>query len=106
MSVEKPPKDPAAGQETADKVWRIDGMSPAAIEAARAAAPSGPLTNKEVAELQGLLQKLSLLKAKPDGMLGPATTAAVRDYQAMAGLRQTGVATRELLAELRDIAGR
>ena len=71
-----------------------------------AAAPSGPLTNKEVAELQTLLQKLSLLKTKPDGMLGPATSAAVRDYQAMAGLRQTGVATRELLSELRDVAGR
>lgn len=95
---------------------RLDAQPPAAsatptptptpTTAAPAAAPAGPLTNKEVAELQTLLQKLSLLKAKPDGMLGPATTAAVRDYQTMAGLRQTGVPTRELLSELRDVARR
>ncbi len=43
MSAENPPKSPVTGllpadQEPADKVWRIAGMSPAAIEAARAAA--------------------------------------------------------------------
>lgn len=38
MSAETPSESPVMGQEPADKAWRIAGMSPAAIEAARAAA--------------------------------------------------------------------
>lgn len=38
MSAENPPESPVTSQEPADKVWRVAGMSPAAIEAARTAA--------------------------------------------------------------------
>ena len=90
------------------------GAAPAAATAASppSAAPanaprpaSGALSRDNIAELQTLLRKLELLKGVADGMVGPGTRAAIRQYQAMAGLTQTGEPTRELLVELREVAG-
>ncbi|MFN4283147.1 MAG: peptidoglycan-binding protein [Alphaproteobacteria bacterium] len=66
--------------------------------------PASPaLTREDIVEVQTLLRKLELLKGAADGMIGPGTRAAIRQYQAMAGLAQTGEPSRELLTELREV---
>jgi TPR repeat protein len=74
----------------------------------RAATPPTPgsaaFGRSDIVELQTLLRKLELLKSNADGLLGPGTRAAIRQYQSMAGLTPTGEPSRELLLELRDVA--
>lgn len=63
-----------------------------------------PATPEEVAEIQRLLADRGYDPGPVDGMLGPRTTAAIRQYQEEAELQPTGKATRGLLARLKDTA--
>jgi len=63
------------------------------------------LDRSDIVELQTLLRNLKLLKSAADGLLGPNTRAAIRQYQSMAGLPATGEPSRELLQELREVSG-
>ncbi len=66
--------------------------------------PAASLGRQEIVEIQTLLRKLELLKSNADGMLGPGTRAAIRQYQALAGLPASGEPSRDLLEELREVA--
>ena len=64
---------------------------------------------EEVYELQELLFRLGWLFEEPDGIFGRNTESAVKQYQRYVGLPQSGVATDELLDQLRvdwDVAQR
>jgi TPR repeat protein/peptidoglycan hydrolase-like protein with peptidoglycan-binding domain len=50
---------------------------------------------------QGLAD-LQLLRDKPDGMLGPMTRNAIRDFQRAAGLRATGEPSKDVYVALRQ----
>jgi len=61
-----------------------------------------PTKRKEqIRAIQSLLGQLKLMRAAPTGEVGPITFAAIRDYQRMAGLPQTGEPTRELFESLK-----
>jgi peptidoglycan hydrolase-like protein with peptidoglycan-binding domain len=66
-------------------------------------APSagGYLTPGEVRELQQALRERAYYASGVDGIVGPATTAAIRHYQADAGLIVDGQPTLELLEHIR-----
>ena len=83
----------------------------AALAAALAAAPSaGSVTNTQIPGLQVALRANGLYAGPIDGVAGPATAAAVRAFQARAGLEVDGIAglrTRTALGKLgRPLYGR
>lgn len=103
-----------------DRMAALESRVSAALETAMSPSPSAPaparaasrtptvapsLTRKDILEIQTLLKKLALLPSPADGALGPATRAAIRQYQTMAGLPATGEPSLDLLKELREVAG-
>ena len=62
------------------------------------------LSAAEIGEIQVLLSRLDLDPGSEHGTLTPATAAAIRSYQEMAGLLADGEADRALLEELRSVA--
>ena len=81
---------PAAQQSTADSVV--------------AAWPGGSVD--QMRAIQQALYDLKLLRDKPDGNLGPATRAAIREFQKNSGLRPTGEPTRDLYLALNQALAR
>ncbi len=59
-------------------------------------------TRAETAEIQRLLVEQGYDPGPVDGLLGPRTTTAIGQYQRDKGLARTGMASRELLAHLRN----
>jgi peptidoglycan hydrolase-like protein with peptidoglycan-binding domain len=60
---------------------------------------------ERIRTVQQVLIDLRFLKGKADGIAGPATHAAIIDFQKSAGLRETGEPSREVyVAALRTIA--
>ncbi|MBS0523152.1 MAG: peptidoglycan-binding protein [Proteobacteria bacterium] len=71
-----------------------------------ASPPSPPLSApNDIRELQGRLQSLGFDPGPIDGANGPKTAAAVTRYQQAHGLQPTGIADRDMLAELRHEPG-
>ena len=62
------------------------------------------LSRLEVTELQQLLMNTGINTGNPDGILGPKTREAVKNYQHKNGLAADGHASYTLLANLRSIA--
>ena len=46
---------------------------------------------------------MRLMSGAPDGEIGPITLAAIRDYQRIAGLKQTGEPSKELFESLKEM---
>ncbi|TWT05082.1 lytic murein transglycosylase [Reyranella sp. CPCC 100927] len=63
-----------------------------------------PLSREAVFDLQGRLQRLNLYSDEIDGLLGPRTRAAIRDFQVRAGVIADGYPTLDTLARLRTAA--
>jgi len=57
----------------------------------------------QIRAIQSLLGELKLMRAAPTGQTGPITIAAIREYQRMAGLRQTGEPSKELFESLKEM---
>jgi len=68
------------------------------------AASTEPATGEEIREIQTLLADRGYDPGPIDGMMGPRTAAAIREYEKEADLEPTGEATHGLLARLRDTA--
>ncbi|MEM9438709.1 MAG: lytic murein transglycosylase [Pseudomonadota bacterium] len=77
---------------------RLRGFGP--IEAAWPIG-SRPLTPREVSELQERLTRAGFDTEGADGLIGPNTTNAIRNYQRASGLPVDGFASLELLETLR-----
>lgn len=56
----------------------------------------------QIKAVQMLLVELNLLRDTPDGMLGPVTRTAIRDYEKSAGLRITGEPSKALFDSLKE----
>jgi hypothetical protein len=79
---------------------------PPAKPSAQAAPPSPPLSSSnDIRELQGRLRSLGFDPGAIDGANGPKTAAAVKRYQQAHGLQPTGIADKDMLAELRQEPG-
>ncbi|MBU0915432.1 lytic murein transglycosylase [Aquabacterium parvum] len=78
---------------------RIDGGAPV-----QAAWPRDQrvLSRSEVKSLQAALNHKGFATGTPDGLLGPATRGALRDWQRSVGLPADGFATAELLTRLQQ----
>lgn len=64
------------------------------------------LRGDDVAELQRLLGELGFDAGRVDGILGPATAAAVSEFQRNAGLTTDGICGPDTVDALRRVAGR
>jgi len=65
--------------------------------------PSWPKTPVEqIRAIQQALADLQLLRDKPDGVLGPMTRTAIRDFQRSAGLKETGEPSKDVYVALRQ----
>jgi localization factor PodJL len=93
---------PVVPQRTAPSAAPPATPSPSAQPAPQ---PGSTIARKDIAEIQSLLRKLALMQGAADGTLGPATRTAIRQYQAMAGLKTDGEPSLDLLHELREVAG-
>lgn len=76
------------------------------------ATPAGPppatprvIDRTVIAEMQKMLASLKIYSGAADGAMGPRTAAAIREFQAMAGMPVDGKPSIELLESLRDVAG-
>ena len=76
-------------------LWDLTG----ATRTARA--PVEPLPPIDLAELEALLDNLGFPPGEIDGLIDADTSAAIRDFQATAGLTVDGTPSAELLEELR-----
>ena len=57
----------------------------------------------QVRAVQALLREMRFYERAPDGRMGPATRAAIREYEGLAGLKVTGQANRELFNSLKEM---
>ncbi|WP_296324388.1 peptidoglycan-binding domain-containing protein [Reyranella sp.] len=57
----------------------------------------------QVKAVQALLREMRFYESDPDGRMGPATRAAIREYEGLAGLKVTGQANRELFDSLKEM---
>jgi hypothetical protein len=57
---------------------------------------------EQVRAIQQALVDLRLLRDKPDGLLGPLTRSAIREFQRSTGLTETGEPSKELYVALRQ----
>ena len=90
-------KAEAAKPESADK-------GPAAIaEPIPETWPSAAADQVKV--IQTLLRDLNFSREAPDGVLGPATRAAIRDYERSLGVAQTGEPSKTLFDSLKEMRG-
>ena len=62
-------------------------------------------TVDQVKVIQTLLRDLNFSREAPDGVLGPATRTAIRDYERSLGLAQTGEPSKTLFDSLKEMRG-
>jgi peptidoglycan hydrolase-like protein with peptidoglycan-binding domain len=58
---------------------------------------------EQIRAIQRLLRELNFTREEPDGLTGPLTSAAIREYQSSVGLAQTGEPSRELFESLKEM---
>ena len=87
-------RSPAPDPE--DPVW--ENVWVAAMSAAWPAAAAD-----QVRRVQALLRDMRFYDKSPDGRMGPATRAAIREYEGLAGLKVTGQANKELFDSLKEM---
>lgn len=76
-------------------------VKPSPAEVASAAAEPGPTGNPDVFEVQRKLEKLKLFTGTVDGYYGPETAAAIRRFEALNGLPQTGKLGRDMMDRIK-----
>ena len=60
----------------------------------------------QLVEIQKMLFALKFYNGPPDGIIGPGTTAAIREFQKTAGLTVNGEVSQDLFELLRDMVKR
>ena len=84
------------------------------VNVSAAPAPPPPPTSAEMVKqaeleriksIQALLRAMNFYKHPPDGKAGPATRAAIREYERASGQKETGEPTQALLESLRELSG-
>ena len=76
---------------------------PTSTDIARADPDAWPTTTADqVTAIQRLLRDLNFLRDPADGLYGPATRAAILDYERTAGLAQTGEPSKTLFESLKE----
>lgn len=53
--------------------------------------------------MQALLREFRFYNDTPDGRVGPATRAAIREYEGLAGIPVTGQPSKELFDSLKEM---
>jgi peptidoglycan hydrolase-like protein with peptidoglycan-binding domain len=77
---------------------------PTSADIARADADAWPAsTVDQVTAIQRLLRDLNFSRDPADGIYGPATRAAIVDFERTAGLAQTGEPSKALFESLKDM---
>ena len=96
-------KTESANKAQAAKADAPSSSPAAAIDPALNVWPSA--TVDQVKAIQTLLRDLNFSREAPDGVLGPATRAAIRDYERSLGLAQTGEPSKTLFDSLKEMRG-
>jgi TPR repeat protein/peptidoglycan hydrolase-like protein with peptidoglycan-binding domain len=101
-------KAEATKADSADKAQaaKADGPPPPPVAGADASLDVWPsATADQVKAIQTLLRDLNFSREAPDGVLGPATRTAIRDYERSLGLAQTGEPSKTLFDSLKEMRG-
>jgi peptidoglycan hydrolase-like protein with peptidoglycan-binding domain len=99
-------KSEAAKPESSDKAQAVKAdapPSPSVPEQTVGVWPS--VAADQVKLIQTLLRDLNFSREAPDGVLGPATRSAIRDYERSLGLAQTGEPSKALFDSLKEMRG-
>ena len=116
MATATPP--PIAATPEEPKPAPPETASSAAIDLGQSESPPAPPTSADIARadpdawptstadqvtaVQRLLRDLNFLRDPPDGLYGPATRAAILDYERTASLAQTGELSKALFESLKE----
>jgi TPR repeat protein/peptidoglycan hydrolase-like protein with peptidoglycan-binding domain len=100
-----PPKPPLPTIDTTKPAMpAIAVEEPAKAELAERIPDVWPSTTvAQVKAIQTLLRDLKFSREAPDGVLGPATRTAIRDYERSLGLAQTGEVSKTLFDSLKEM---
>ena len=82
-----------------------DKAQPATADAEPTADVWPSATADQVRVIQTLLRDLNFSREAPDGILGPATRTAIRDYERSLGIAQTGEPSKALFDSLKEMRG-
>jgi peptidoglycan hydrolase-like protein with peptidoglycan-binding domain len=93
----QPPSTPAPADPPSPSAAAAPSAPPASDDVSWPKAPAD-----QVRLVQQGLADLQLLRDKPDGVLGPMTRNAIRDFQRTAGLRATGEPSKDVFFALRQ----
>jgi hypothetical protein len=93
-------------QIQAQQTAAASGTTPAPVASAPAAPEKPRVVDRgAIMEMQKLLTALKIYNGTADGAAGPRTSAAIREFQAMAGMPVDGKPSIELLDNLREVSG-
>jgi len=101
-------KAEAAKADSGDKAQaaKADGPPPPPVASTEATLDVWPTTSADqVKAIQTLLRDLNFSREAPDGVLGPATRTAIRDFERSLGLAQTGEPSKTLFDSLKEMRG-
>lgn len=86
---------------------------PTSADIARATPPAQPVkvdpdawptqVADQVKVVQTLLREMNFYREAPDGRLGPATRAAIREYERLSGLKVTGEPNKDVFESLKEM---
>jgi localization factor PodJL len=79
--------------------------APAVSSTPDAPAPVSAVGRDEIREIQSLLAQMNFNPGPADGQMGRRTVDAIRLYQQFAGIEIDGAPTKELLEDMRAVAG-
>lgn len=101
-----PPRIEATNPPPAQVAAAVEPPKPAPpkIEPAKPSADAWPAAPADqVKAVQKLLRDLNFSRDAPDGLIGPGTRAAIRDYERAAGLAVTGEPSKALFESLKEL---
>jgi TPR repeat protein/peptidoglycan hydrolase-like protein with peptidoglycan-binding domain len=99
-------KSEAAKPESSDKAQAAKADAPPSPSVPEQTVDAWPsVAADQVKMIQTLLRDLNFSREAPDGVLGPATRSAIRDYERSLGLAQTGEPSKALFDSLKEMRG-
>jgi TPR repeat protein/peptidoglycan hydrolase-like protein with peptidoglycan-binding domain len=109
MALQDAIKGETAKAESTDKTQAAKADAPPSSPPAAAAEPMPDVWPStavdQIKVIQTLLRDLNFSREAPDGVLGPATRTAIRDYERSLGLAQTGEPSKTLFDSLKEMRG-
>ncbi|MBL6613344.1 MAG: SEL1-like repeat protein [Reyranella sp.] len=101
---ETAPAESAKAEDAKAESAKIDAAKAADVPTPKDDAEAWPQSSADqIKAVQALLLQLNFSREAPDGVLGPATRTAIREYERLLGLTQTGEPGKSVFDSLKEV---